>query len=201
MIEMRRKTIPVIIGLLLLTAAFIFFMSSRDVDQSLNDSMGFDRLLAHWFVEGFDQMNPEEQLAAALRFDEPIRHVAHTLEFALLGFLLMALCLALGRKGWTGQGSTGPCYRQGRTEPSSGQDHASHGECDGRDVRHILSCRQALLITWAAGTSYGILDEIHQIFVNGRGCQVSDMCFDSFGVLLGCVIALVGVRIIRRSKG
>ena len=192
MIEMRRKTIPVIIGLLLLTAAFIFFMSSRDVDQSLNDSIGFDRLLAHWFVEGFEQMNPEEQLAAALRFDEPIRHVAHTLEFALLGFLLMALCLALGRKGWTGQG---------RTEPSSGQDHASHGERDGRDCRHILSCRQALLIALAAGTSYGILDEIHQIFVNGRGCQVSDMCFDSFGVLLGCVVALVGVRIIRRSKG
>ena len=163
MIEMRRKTIPVIIGLLLLTAAFIFFMSSRDVDQSLNDSMGFDRLLSHWFVEGFDQMNPEEQLAAALRFDEPIRHVAHTLEFALLGFLLMALCLALGRKGWTGQG------------------------------------RQSLLIAWAAGTSYGILDEIHQIFVNGRGCQVSDMCFDSFGVLLGCVIALGIRQIVRRS--
>lgn len=83
--EMKRKTIPVIIGLLLLTAAFIFFMSSRDVDQSLNDSIGFDRLLAHWFVEGFDQMSPEDQLAAALRFDEPIRHVAHTLEVRFVG--------------------------------------------------------------------------------------------------------------------
>ena len=105
-------------------------------------------------------------------------------------FLLMALCLALGRKGWTGQGSTGPC---------SGQNHASHGERDGRDCRHSLSGRQALLIAWAAGTSYGILDEIHQIFVNGRGCQVSDMCFDSFGVLLGCVIALGIRQIVRRS--
>ena len=190
MIEMRRKTIPVIIGLLLLTAAFIFCMSSRDVDQSLNDSIGFDRLLAHWFVEGFDQMSPEDQLAAALRFDEPIRHVAHTLEFALLGFLLMALCLAVGRKGWTGQG---------RTEPSPGHGRTSHGERDGCDCSHSLSSRQALLIAWAVGTSYGILDEIHQIFVSGRGCQLSDMCFDSFGVLIGCMITIVVARIIRRS--
>ena len=142
------------VALLLLTAAFIFFMSSRNVDQSMEDSMGFDRMLAGWFVEDFDQMSPAEQEAAAMVYDEPIRHVAHTAEFFALGALLAMVCSLTGLP---------------------------------------------LPAGWAAGTAYGVLDEIHQIFVYGRGCQISDMCFDAFGVLLG-VLAAAAVRRAMRMK-
>ena len=140
--------------LLVCVMGFIFFMSSRNVDQSMDDSIGFDRILASWFVDGFDEMTPDEQFAAAVAFDEPIRHVAHTLEFFMLGLLAGAFCKAMRLKAW-------PAF------------------------------------ALAGGLLYGILDEIHQIFVYGRGCQISDMGFDALGAALG--VAAVAAVIKKRS--
>ena len=153
--QISKQTARLIIVLALLMCGFIFFMSSRDVNQSLNDSIGFDRLLASWLVDGFDQMNPEEQYAAALLYDEPIRHVAHTTEFAVLGALLALLMGAMKKPFW-------PAF--------------------------------------ALGAGYGVFDEIHQLFVAGRGCQISDMCFDALGVLLGILIVAGALRLRRNAS-
>lgn len=152
--EKKRIRITIIAVLLLLVGAFIFYMSSRDVEQSLDNSIPFDRILASIFVDGYDEMGPDEQYLAALQFDELSRHAAHITEFAVLGTLLAAICLLLSVPVWAG----------------------------------IL-----------VGIGYGVFDEVHQIFVNGRGFQVSDIGFDILGVLIGGVLVMVLRKL--RQKG
>jgi VanZ family protein len=55
------------------------------------------------------------------------------------------------------------------------------------------------LITWIIGTAYAISDEVHQIFVPGRSCELRDMCIDAAGVLCG-VLIIAGVRHRRALK-
>ena len=151
----HRKYILLILGLTALVALFIFYMSSKDADQSMGDSIGIDRFLASIFVDGFDEMSEDEQYMAALTFDEPVRHVAHFMEFAALGALLYALSLLVNFPG---------------------------------------------VLAFAAGALYGVIDEIHQIFVAGRGCQIGDMCFDTLGVLTGCLAVCLISRIVRKRE-
>lgn len=47
------------------------------------------------------------------------------------------------------------------------------------------------LLAWAFGTLYAISDELHQYFVLGRSCEVRDMCIDSAGVAVGCIICMI----------
>lgn len=54
-----------------------------------------------------------------------------------------------------------------------------------------------LLIPFAIGALYAVSDEIHQIFVPGRSCQVTDMLIDSCGVLAG---TLAGVLIFAHGR-
>ena len=43
-------------------------------------------------------------------------------------------------------------------------------------------------------------DEIHQIFVPGRICDVQDLCVDASGALLGIGVATVVLRIVRKCR-
>ena len=43
--------------------------------------------------------------------------------------------------------------------------------------------------------SYGILDEIHQFFVYGRFCTISDVGFDIIGILLAFMVYLISLRL------
>ena len=47
---------------------------------------------------------------------------------------------------------------------------------------------------------YAISDEVHQIFSEGRACQITDVLIDSAGALSGIVIAFLVYKIIRRNK-
>ncbi len=46
------------------------------------------------------------------------------------------------------------------------------------------------LLPWLISTIYAASDEFHQTFVQGRSGQVSDVCLDSMGALVGVVIGL-----------
>ncbi|MHC1749567.1 MAG: VanZ family protein [Cellulosilyticaceae bacterium] len=50
--------------------------------------------------------------------------------------------------------------------------------------------------SWAIfiGISYAITDEIHQLFVIGRGCQVKDIIIDSVGVMSGIFISTLIIK-------
>lgn len=51
---------------------------------------------------------------------------------------------------------------------------------------------------------YAVTDEVHQIFVEGRSCQLSDWAIDTMGAVIGTIgfliIILVAEHIIRRKK-
>ncbi len=64
---------------------------------------------------------------------------------------------------------------------------------------HALSLRQPILIAWAAGTLYACTDEMHQMFVDGRGAMWQDVCIDSAGVLTAVI--LISLRLRAKAGG
>lgn len=54
-----------------------------------------------------------------------------------------------------------------------------------------------LLAVFLTGVIFAVSDEIHQLFVPGRGCQMRDVLIDSNGVLAGGII----FAIVKRSVG
>lgn len=55
--------------------------------------------------------------------------------------------------------------------------------------------RKTFLIAFAGTVLYAITDEIHQIFVEGRAFQFTDILIDSTGALLGAIASLIILRI------
>lgn len=56
-------------------------------------------------------------------------------------------------------------------------------------------------ISLLSGCLYAISDEIHQSFVPGRSCQLSDMLLDSCGVVFGSLIFFsIVARIIKKRR-
>ena len=56
------------------------------------------------------------------------------------------------------------------------------------------------IIAFIIGVLYAVSDEIHQVFVPGRSCELRDMFIDSIGVLLGSLFITVLFLLIRRVK-
>jgi VanZ family protein len=56
----------------------------------------------------------------------------------------------------------------------------------------LYSTREKLLSSsiraLAIGVSYGVFDELHQLFIPARSCQISDMLIDASGVLLALLL-------------
>lgn len=50
------------------------------------------------------------------------------------------------------------------------------------------------------GLLYAVSDEVHQLFVSGRGPGVADVFIDLAGVLLGIALAVAGAALWRRRK-
>ncbi len=59
---------------------------------------------------------------------------------------------------------------------------------------HALSLQRPVLIAWAAGTLYACTDELHQMFVDGRGAMWQDVCIDSAGVLTAVLLVTLWLR-------
>ena len=60
-----------------------------------------------------------------------------------------------------------------------------------------LKSKMLIPISFLTGTLYAVSDEIHQYFVPGRSCQISDMLLDSSGVLAGIFLLLILVSFYR----
>ena len=58
--------------------------------------------------------------------------------------------------------------------------------------------RRALLPAWCVATLYAATDELHQMFVDGRGPALLDVAIDSLGALCGA--ALVALCLTLRRK-
>lgn len=92
----RKKAILFILlfGLL----AFIFCMSAKPVDQSADMSYKIDRWICGIFIDEYEELPAQQQMAAALRLDFWVRKTAHCLEYFALGSLLFLASGFLFRK-------------------------------------------------------------------------------------------------------
>ena len=64
------------------------------------------------------------------------------------------------------------------------------------DVKKPLAVYFAVL----SGILFASLDELHQLFIPGRACMITDVLIDTGGVILGCALALLLVIIIEAVK-
>ena len=53
-------------------------------------------------------------------------------------------------------------------------------------------------IAWGGGTLYAAVDELHQLFSDGRSAQATDVLIDSAGVLSGVLAAMLILSLMRR---
>ena len=52
----------------------------------------------------------------------------------------------------------------------------------------------AMLLTSLAGSTYGVIDEIHQYFVQGRNSSIWDVVADALGAFLGALAMMLFMR-------
>ena len=50
------------------------------------------------------------------------------------------------------------------------------------------------LLSWGIAAAYAVSDEVHQIYVPGRSCELRDVVIDSCGALLGIVLTALAIR-------
>ena len=142
--------------LILLNMAFIFYNSAETTTVSNDASMKIVRLAAPAVVQDYKEMPNSAKNEVLTKANSIIREFAHTLEFASLGLFIMLYL-------WTY-----PVFSKKR-----------------------LTYGQRLLITVSFCLLYAISDEIHQLFVSGRTCEIIDVVFDTFGASLGALLVMV----------
>ncbi|MBP5135301.1 MAG: VanZ family protein [Paludibacteraceae bacterium] len=78
-------------------------------------------------------------------------------------------------------------------------------ELDGRETfdeflsRHVVQSRkdfghERIDVFFVYSHILHACDEVHQLFVNGRSCQLYDVLIDSFGVIIGILTMLLFVK-------
>ena len=123
-------------------------------------------------VEAIERVVPQTELSAQ-DLNHFVRKYAHFFSYLVLGLLMvnsLTLSLQYARK---------------------------------RHIRHWIALWphwRIWLVAFGFCVLYAVSDEIHQLFVPGRGCQVSDMLIDSSGSALGIGIYAVLFTIIMRKR-
>ena len=56
------------------------------------------------------------------------------------------------------------------------------------------------LYSFMTGFLYAFSDEVHQFFVEGRSCELRDLCIDSLGIILGICIINLGIYLTSLRK-
>ena len=159
----------------LLSMWMIFGFSSQPAEQSKQTSHRVVDVVIQLFVPDYDMLDAAAQDELDHRITVIVRKTAHAVEYAILGFFLHlhALAWQQKRRGDAPQ-DTPPSVRRFRIP----------------------------IWVWSglAGMLYAVTDEVHQGFVANRGPQVSDVCLDTAGVMVGVAICALMWFIIRRCR-
>lgn len=99
-----------------------------------------------------------------------VRKAAHVTEFTALGISLF--CTVRDFLEWR-SGTTNTAMPNNRLTTHSIPTERMH----------------MIIFPWVLGMVYAVSDEIHQLFVEGRSCEVRDMLIDSAGVAVGVLIS------------
>lgn len=62
-----------------------------------------------------------------------------------------------------------------------------------------LTKKKTLTYTTLSGICYAITDEFHQYFVDGRSCEIRDVCIDAAGIITGIIIMILIERLMRKK--
>lgn len=60
--------------------------------------------------------------------------------------------------------------------------------------------KRKIIYSFVIGGVYAITDEFHQLFIQGRSCEIRDICIDSSGVLLGILIMISIIKNTMKNK-
>lgn len=67
-----------------------------------------------------------------------------------------------------------------------------------------LSETKRMLFSLLIGIEYAILDEIHQLFIEGRAGKIEDVLIDTIGVSIGICVAMllykIAIKILSKRK-
>ncbi len=63
--------------------------------------------------------------------------------------------------------------------------------CMAALLQHSLDMKRRFVLALGISIIYAITDEVHQLFVHGRGGQFSDVCIDAGGALIGVLLVLL----------
>lgn len=58
--------------------------------------------------------------------------------------------------------------------------------------------KKSPIFAYLIASLYAVTDEIHQLFSDGRACQIRDMLIDSFGALLGALFAYLMILLYKK---
>lgn len=170
----NKKRLILYIVLAALMMILIFVHSAMSADISKAESGLFSEFFASIF-------QLESELASFV-----VRKSAHFLEYMLLGifFALVAKELYLRRVA-------GAAFKTEVDFSTSAVPDANHEAPPASVFSGKWGSFLIWLFAWAGGILYAVTDEIHQIFVEGRSCELRDLLIDAAGVLLGVVIVMV----------
>lgn len=160
----------------------IFWLSAQVAEESNELSTGLTAKIA----DVIEQIAPEVDIDQT-DLNHLVRKNGHFFSYLLLG-LLAANSLRLSRR-----------YAAGIVH---------QGEIDikptwaGRLASHLtaLSPWRLWFYVWIFCLLYALSDELHQVFVPGRGCQIQDVLVDSAGAAVGILLCLLVCRLASRKK-
>lgn len=175
---MKRKYRVILLAALVLGwMGVIFMFSSQDGAASSETSGRVVKVVITVIKPDFNSLAKSEQISFRDMVTFFVRKGAHFTEYMILGVLLFLF------------------YYEWRPKLF---------QVPQKENTHImqLRLRRIWVTAWITGTLYAAGDEFHQMFTGGRSPQVRDVCIDSSGVSVGCLITLVVmVLIVRKFAG
>ncbi len=163
--------------LIIINCITIFHFSNQVADTS-SASSGRVVNLVMKVLPQFKNMEEHEKEHIANEVLQPIvRKLAHFSIYTLLGFLTINYALT--------------CEKQNSL-------YDANKQCSFIQLKRVR-CK-SILYSQLFGTLYAISDEIHQLFIAGRSCEIRDVCIDSLGVITGIIIALIMFEICIKVK-
>ena len=172
---MKRKYRVILLAALVLGWMGVIFMFSSQDGAASSETSGrvVERVIAV-VKPDFNSLAKSEQISFRKMVTFFVRKGAHFTEYMILGVLLFSF------------------YYEWRPKIF---------QVPQKKNMHImkLRLRRIWCIAWITGTLYAASDEFHQMFTGGRSPQVRDVCIDSSGAAVGCLLALmVMVFIVRK---
>ena len=197
--EIQKENIKRVITYTITLAIMVFiFVQSAMPDYASAEESNFFVEIAKAIIDSVSTaaINPEI-------LSHIIRKLAHFTEYTVFGASLVMTVKSLMRKSSFAEfDSVESNSRESVSYESVSDESTSVAKTSKTALEQQIAANRSInrylfmtaLLSWVCGTFYAITDEIHQYFVPGRFCDWKDVCIDSAGVALGCLICSLIVR-------